>query len=202
MQQQTHNLLARGSVAIRIWDRQAISQSVVGNEVEYVNDQVQQNLLWETDPISQSIKYFGIEGSLPLVEKLMSTLQSELEGLHDQAQQLADEYWTTSREINKTKKTSEKTKLGIRARKKTKVVTIEWYFNRWVFNGKSKNPLSSYIPKGSGSGYRVESILKHAQDWERDSIIETEARAARIREQSVQRVLLMAALEKYIDSQT
>ncbi len=165
-------------------------------------DQEKQPDLWETDPVSQSIKYFGNEGSLPLVEKLMSELQSELDGLHDQAQQLADEYWTTSREINKTKKTVEKTKLGIRARKKTKVVTIEWYFNRWVFNGKSKKPLSSYIPKGAGSGYRVESILKHAQAWERDAVIETEARAARIREQSVQRVLLMAALEKYIDSQT
>lgn len=187
---------------IRIWDRWAISQSILGNEGKFVNDKVEQRLLWETDPISQSIKYFGNEGSLPLVEKLMSTLQSELEGLHEQAQQLADEYWTASREINKTKKTSEKTKLGIRARKKTKVVTIEWYFNRWVFNGKSKNPLSSYIPKGAGSGYRVESILKHAQDWEREIVIETEARAAKIREQSVQRVLLMAALEKYIDTQT
>lgn len=167
-----------------------------------MNDPLQPDHLWETGPISQSIKYFGIEGSLPLVEKLMASLQSELEGLHDQAQQLADEYWTKSKEINKTKKTSEKTKLGIRARKKTKVVTIEWYFNRWVFNGKSKNPLSSYIPKGAGSGYRVESILKYAQDWERDIVIDTEAQAARIREQSVQRVLLMDALEKYIDTQT
>lgn len=180
----------------------AVSQSIVGNQGEFVSGQVEQNLFWEIDHVSQSIKYCGNEESLPLVEKLMSTLQSELDGLHDQAQQLADEYWAASREVNKTKKTSEKTKLGLRARKKTKVVTIEWYFNRWLFNGKSKKPLSSYIPKGSGTSYRVESILKHAQDWERDSIIETEAKAARLREQSVQRVLLMVALEKYIDSQT
>lgn len=167
-----------------------------------MNDQLEPGRFWETDTISQSIKYFGNEGSLPLVEKLMSTLQSELDWLHDQAQQLADEYWAQIKEINKTKKTIEKSKLGIRARKKTKVVTIEWYFNRWVFNGKNKKPLSSYIAKGVGSGYRVESILKHAQEWERDIVVDIESRATRLREQSVQRVLLMGVLEKFIDSQT
>jgi len=167
-----------------------------------LNDPVAPKHLWETGTISQSIKYFGTEGSLPMVEKLMASLQAELEELHNDAHELANTYWGRSKEINQTKKTSEKTKLGFRARKKTKIVTLEWYFNRWVFNGKSKKPLSSYIPKGSGTAYRVESILKYAQDWEREIVIETEAQAARIRDQAVQRVQLMVALEKYIDSQT
>lgn len=167
-----------------------------------MNDQIPANHLWGIPSISQSIKYYGIEGSLSLVEKLMASIQSELDELHDRADQLANQYWTKSKEINKTKKVIEKTKLGLRARKKTKVVTIEWYYNRWVYNGKQKNPLSSYIPKGTGSGYRVGSILKYAQDWERELVIETEREAAWLREHSIQRMAIMTALEKYIDSQT
>lgn len=158
--------------------------------------------LWEKGSVSQSNKYYGSDSALSMVEKLMAKLQAELDELHKDAQHLANDYWTRSKEINGTKKTSEKTKLGFRARTKTRVVTLEWYYNRWVYNGKAKKPLSSYIRKGAGPAYRVESILKYAQDWERDIVIEIETQAAAIRRQAVSRVELMNALEKYIDSQT
>lgn len=158
--------------------------------------------LWETGLISQSIKYFGSDSSLATVEKLMARLQAELDELHKDAEELANEHWAKIRAINDTKKTSEKTKLGLRTRKKTKVITLDWYYNRYFFNSKAKNPWSSHIRKGTGTGYRLESILKHAQDWEREIVTETETKAAALRELAVARVKLMDALVKFIDTQT
>lgn len=142
------------------------------------------------------------ESSLSAVEVLLACLHKELEQLHKEAEELADEFWSYRNEGNEHRKTEDQSKLGIRAREKTKIVTLEWCHYRWNYHRKGSKPTPDYIKKGREPGYQLAKLMKYAKDWERDFVEDIETRATRLREQSIQRVNLMNVLEKYIDTQT
>lgn len=168
-----------------------------------MNNMVVGDLFWILDHENQIIKYLDEGTSLPLTEKLLARLNTEIEELHREAKILCDQHWEQIGEINKTKKKSERAKLGIRTRSRTKLVTIEWLADRWTPKGGDGKSFATYLQKGGRqTGYRIESLLRRAQDWEREIVAETERRAEFIRRQNIERIHLIKALEKYVESQT
>lgn len=114
-------------------------------------------------------------------------LAEHMEALYIRALTAVDAYYTFKDEMNKQMDWRRKSSLKPRVRKRELSVVAEWYEKRWYPSGKGgeRKPYTTYIDKPRGkAAYSMSKILKYAQDWEREKVIETEKEFAKIRHEA------------------
>jgi len=120
-------------------------------------------------------------------DSLIQTIEEDMQGLLEKAKETAQEFWDYHLPNNKTKRGSERSILGVRARIRNGHLSIEWYRNQWyndTTGRRKRKPISKYIPKGKNNRYNRKALLYWARDWERELVDSVEDRLAVIRTQA------------------
>lgn len=114
---------------------------------------------------------------------LLATLDAAYEGLYQQALAIQQEFWDNYWAGNNRVEFKDRSVLGVRARrKKNGSFYITWFHNEWAKTRSGKSiPLSQHIRQSKNGGYTERSLLKYAQDWEAEVVLNVEARLAPIR---------------------
>lgn len=134
------------------------------------------------------------------IEEEVQELNEQISALADEAESIVDEFWAYRAEGNARKNNKKKVStLGLRVRKRNggRHIGIEWYYNSFKKAGSGWKPFSHHIKKARGEfRYQNHSLLKRAQDWERDTVIEIEDRLAYYREKIAHLTKLRSSLER------
>ncbi|WP_126448231.1 conjugative transfer protein MobI(A/C) [Sulfuricystis multivorans] len=112
-------------------------------------------------------------------------LERHMVELYERAMEVVDEYYRFASEMNKQKDWPQKSSLKPRARQQGLSLSIEWYDKKWHGPKTNRRAFLTYIAKPRGArGYNLSKLLKYAQDWEKDKVIETENALAAIRHEA------------------
>jgi hypothetical protein len=129
-------------------------------------------------------------------DPIYQALESEIQGLLERANALADEYWVEKMAQN-IRPVDERGKYGVRVRRKTYAISIEW--SRVHFYGPKGNrrPRSVYLRRGRS--YRYDKrLFNEAADWERALIDQLEEEFAKIRESSARLLTMRQNWQTYL----
>ena len=128
-----------------------------------------------------------LENQVIWAEGKLKEINEELTVLQNDAEDVVSEYWFFRCDNNaQNKKRKNQSIMGVRVRlREGKYLAIEWFWNtfyRRVSDGKWRVK-SHYIRRKKGSlSYNRDILLKKAQGWEVEKILQTEQRLISFRE--------------------
>lgn len=105
--------------------------------------------------------------------------------IHAETVRVIDQFWAYHMQENKKREISERSVLGLRAKKGNNSDFYPiWYWNRWYRNKKGEwRPRSMSIKKGKGFGYPSRTLLKFTREFEQEIVLETEAKLKLVRKE-------------------
>lgn len=133
-------------------------------------------------------------------KNILTDLHIAYEGLYDQAKSIQQEFWDSHWAGNQRVGWKERSIIGVRTRRKANgSFYITWFWNKWRrTNDDRMVPLSQHIRQSKNGGYTQRSLLKYAQDWEADVVLDVEARLAPIRKAAKEIRAAERKIERYM----
>jgi len=116
---------------------------------------------------------------------LLTWVEAQVEQLHAEARVLVDDYWRRLKNEQKQQAASEKTRIGVRIRRREASLSfsIEWFRMAMIRQNGQRKPIAHYLKKGSGYRYPLGRYLKTEPDWAAELVEELETEFADIRKQ-------------------
>jgi hypothetical protein len=135
--------------------------------------------------------------------KIKAEIEAHLDELFDEMSVVVAKYWNTVLKLEKEHPGPEtRSILRVRCSKKENSIRADWYYVNWIGKGKDGKPYEKMgnITKPANSfAYTMSKLHKHAREWEKEIVEETELQLAEYREEVRHVVKMLISLRHATD---